>query len=51
MSEAFIVCENLVKIYQVAEIEVVALQGLDLTVAAGEFLAIVGASGQVNPRC
>jgi putative ABC transport system ATP-binding protein len=45
MSEAFIVCENLVKIYQVAEIEVVALQGLDLTVAAGEFLAIVGASG------
>jgi putative ABC transport system ATP-binding protein len=45
MSEAFIVCENLVKIYQVAEIEVVALQGLDLAVAAGEFLAIVGASG------
>jgi ABC-type lipoprotein export system ATPase subunit len=40
-----IICENLVKIYQVAEIEVVALQGLDLTVAQGEFLAIVGASG------
>jgi ABC-type lipoprotein export system ATPase subunit len=41
----FIVCENLVKIYQVAELEVVALQGLDLTVAAGELLGIVGASG------
>jgi putative ABC transport system ATP-binding protein len=40
-----IICENLVKIYQVAEIEVVALQGLDLTVPPGEFLAIVGASG------
>jgi ABC-type lipoprotein export system ATPase subunit len=45
MSDAFIVCENLVKIYQVAEIEVVALQGLDLSIASGEFLAIVGASG------
>ncbi len=38
-------CENLVKIYQVEELEVVALQGLDLEIAAGEFLAIVGASG------
>jgi ABC-type lipoprotein export system ATPase subunit len=45
MSEAFIVCENLVKIYQVAEIELVALQGLDLSVDEGEFLAIIGASG------
>lgn len=40
-----IVCENLVKIYQVADLEVVALQGLDLTVAPGEMLGIVGASG------
>ncbi len=38
-------CENLVKIYKVAELEVVALQGLDLTVPAGELLGIVGASG------
>jgi putative ABC transport system ATP-binding protein len=45
MSDAYIVCENLVKIYQVAEIEVVALQGLDLSVASGEFLAVIGASG------
>jgi putative ABC transport system ATP-binding protein len=40
-----IVCENLVKIYKVADLEVVALQGLDLIVDAGELLAIVGASG------
>ena len=43
--ETFIVCDNLVKIYKVAELEVVALQGLDLTVPAGELLGIVGASG------
>ncbi|MCC6492625.1 MAG: ABC transporter ATP-binding protein, partial [Pirellulales bacterium] len=43
--ETFIVCEGLLKIFKVAESEVVALQGLDLTVAAGEMLGIVGASG------
>ncbi len=43
--EAFIQCENLVKIYKVAELEVVALQGLDLTVQRGELLGIVGTSG------
>jgi ABC-type lipoprotein export system ATPase subunit len=42
---SFIVCEGLVKIFKVAELEVVALQGLDLTVPAGEILGIVGASG------
>ena len=30
--EYMVVCDNLVKIYKVADIEVVALQGLDLTV-------------------
>jgi len=45
MNQSFIVCDNLVKIYQVAELEVVALQGLDLAVAEGEMLGIVGASG------
>jgi putative ABC transport system ATP-binding protein len=40
-----IACEGLVKIYKVAELEVVALQGLDLAVDAGELIAIVGASG------
>jgi ABC-type lipoprotein export system ATPase subunit len=42
---ATIVCDNLVKIYKVANLEVVALQGLDLVVEAGEFIALVGASG------
>jgi putative ABC transport system ATP-binding protein len=40
-----IVCENLVKIYKVADLEVVALQGLDLMVERGEMLGIVGTSG------
>lgn len=38
-------CENLVKIYKTGEIEVVALQGLDLTVEDGELMAIIGNSG------
>jgi len=42
---SFIVCENLVKIYKVTDIEVVALQGLDLAVERGELIGIVGASG------
>ena len=40
-----ILCENLVKIYKTGDIEVVALQGLDLTVEDGELMAIVGNSG------
>jgi ABC-type lipoprotein export system ATPase subunit len=40
-----IVCENLVKIYKVADLEVVALQGLDLKVDSGELMAIIGNSG------
>ncbi len=40
-----ILAENLVKIYKTAETEVVALQGLDLTVEAGELMAIIGNSG------
>ncbi|MCI0396439.1 MAG: ATP-binding cassette domain-containing protein [Chloroflexi bacterium] len=43
--EPFIHCENLVKIYKVAGLEVVALQGLDLAIRPGELLGIVGASG------
>jgi putative ABC transport system ATP-binding protein len=41
----FIICENLVRIYKVADLEVVALQGLDLIVQRGEMLGIVGNSG------
>ncbi|HEY4267683.1 MAG TPA: ABC transporter ATP-binding protein [Galbitalea sp.] len=44
-SDALIVCDNVVRIYQVEHIEVQALQGLDLLVNAGEMIAIIGASG------
>lgn len=40
-----IVCENLVKIYKAADLEVVALQGLDLIVEDGELMGIIGNSG------
>jgi ABC-type lipoprotein export system ATPase subunit len=38
-------CDNLVKIYKSSELEVVALQGLDLQVEPGELMAIIGNSG------
>jgi len=38
-------CENLVKIYKTTDLEVVALQGLDLQVETGELMAIIGNSG------
>ena len=38
-------CEGLVKIYKTDELEVVALQGLNLTVEDGELMAIIGNSG------
>ena len=40
-----IVCEDLVKIYKTEESEVLALQGLELTVDRGELMAIIGNSG------
>jgi len=45
LSEDIIVCENLVKIYKTKDIEVLALQGLELNIAAGELMAIIGNSG------
>ena len=41
----YILCEDVFKIYKVADLEVVALRGLDLRVQKGEVVAIVGASG------
>jgi ABC-type lipoprotein export system ATPase subunit len=38
-------CEGLVKIYKTADLEVVALQGLDMKVEEGELMAIIGNSG------
>ena len=43
--EPLIVCDNLVKIYKMADLEIVALQGLDLFVEEGEMMALVGPSG------
>ncbi len=45
MAEPIILCENLVKIYKIQDVEVLALQGLELTVQRGELMGIVGASG------
>lgn len=38
-------CDNLVKIYKTKDIEVLALQGLELSVERGEMMAIIGNSG------
>ena len=43
--EPYIDCADLFKIYKRAELEVVALRGLNLAVKPGELMAIVGASG------
>ncbi len=40
-----ILCDGLVKIYKVQDLEVVALQSLDLSIERGEFMAIIGPSG------
>ncbi|MCH7969571.1 MAG: ABC transporter ATP-binding protein [Chloroflexi bacterium] len=42
---SYIECSGLFKIYKAADLEVVALRGLELTVKKGEIIAIVGASG------
>ncbi len=49
-NDAFIICDSLVKIFKVVDVEVLALQGLDLTVRQGELIGIVGASGSGKPR-
>ena len=43
--DPFISCEGLVKIYQVADIEMVALQGLNIDIERGELMSVVGSSG------
>ena len=44
-NEPYVLCQDLFKIYKIADLEVVALRGLDLAVDEGEVVAIVGASG------
>lgn len=43
--DELIVCDNLVKIYKTDEVEVMALQGLELVIYRGEILSIIGKSG------
>jgi len=43
--ELAVYCEGLVKLYKTKDIEVMALQGLDLEVKTGELMAIIGSSG------
>lgn len=45
MTEAMVQAESLVKIYKTKETEVMALQGLDVTIERGELTAIIGNSG------
>lgn len=45
MADEIILCENLVKIYKTEDLEVLALQGLDLSIERGELVAIIGNSG------
>jgi putative ABC transport system ATP-binding protein len=43
--ESLIAINDLIKIYKVGEVEVPALQGIDLTIEKNEYLAIMGPSG------
>lgn len=44
-NNSMVLCDNLVKIYKTKDIEVLALQGLELNVDRGELMSIIGTSG------
>jgi ABC-type lipoprotein export system ATPase subunit len=41
----FVLCRSIVKVYRVGDSEVVALRGIDFTMAKGEMVSIIGPSG------
>jgi ABC-type lipoprotein export system ATPase subunit len=45
LSSSLVDCQGLLHVYKTSDLEVVALQGLDLVVGVGEMVAIVGRSG------
>ena len=45
INRPMIECENLVKIYKTKDVEVLALQGLEVRIDQGELMAIIGNSG------
>ena len=45
MDANHIECQDLFKIYQTKQTDVVALRGLDLQVMSGEFVGVLGSSG------
>ena len=43
--ETLIVCDGLVKIFKTEDVEVMALQGLDIEIKRGELMSVIGKSG------
>lgn len=43
--ETLIVCDGLVKIFKTEDVEVMALQGLDMEIKRGELMSVIGKSG------
>ncbi len=43
--ETLIVCDGLVKIFKTEDVEVMALQGLDMEIKKGELMSVIGKSG------